>query len=32
VALDGSGAVLGRLGFDRLARELHRTVFIAAHG
>jgi hypothetical protein len=29
VALDRSGDVLGRLGFDRLAREMHPTVFIA---
>jgi hypothetical protein len=31
VALDGSGELRGRLGFDRLARGMHPTVFIA-HG
>jgi hypothetical protein len=29
VALDASGEVLGRFGFDRLARGMHPTVFIA---
>jgi hypothetical protein len=29
LALDASGEVLGRLGFDRLARGVHPTVFIA---
>jgi hypothetical protein len=29
VALDTSGKVLGQLGFDRLARDMHPTVFIA---
>lgn len=28
VALDASGKVLGHLGFDRLARDMHPTVFI----
>lgn len=29
LALDGSGVVLGRLGFDRFAGDMHPTVFIA---
>jgi len=32
VALDGSGDPAGRLGFDRIARSMHPTVFIANPG